>query len=452
MKKFLILPLGVLGVFLLSACDDGPECKYNDDCKVAAGEICQKGKCVVSGFYISDTADTSTDGGTDDNGQPVNTDTVSETVPTQGGTTEDTFESDTASLLDSSGTGCNANSQCDDDNPCTADFCDVSVSPSKCSARSKPNGTVCGEDDPCLGRATCESGECVAQSPPCPAEIVEEECVRYETVCDAGAVPMCAYLKTPINEGGACVNGDPCKQGVCTAGECIGTSNPCDGVTNACTSVACISSGASVDDFTCEYSLAPDGQYCVLNATESACYTTPSSPTYILGYCVGNGVTSDCIVSLERKCYDPENPNICTSSICEPGDGTCEELTPIDVSVHASCGDTVVLEAADFLTRDYYQYNGGSCSLYDARGKEVAVTVDVATATTVTVEVVDSGGQDILLNHLSDMCNPNSCQSNDFDTLTVPDMTSTDAILVEAGIGMPPESIELTVTCADIAK
>lgn len=145
-------------------------------------------------------------------------------------------------------------------------------------------------------------------------------------------------------------------------------------------------------------------------------------------------------------CFDSSLPNICTAQVCVQDSGSCIDVPEADVSIQANCGDTVTIEADDFITRDYYLYPL-PCLPIDVRGQEVALTLTITAATNVTIDVTDDGGQDISLHHLTDMCDPSTCQSNAYDTLSVTNMAPTDAILVEAGIGNPPESIELTVTC-----
>ena len=90
---------------------------------------------------------------------------------------------------------------------------------------------------------------------------------------------------------------------------------------------------------------------------------------------------------------------------------------------------------------------GGECIPMDVRGQELALTVALNEATDVTVAVVDDGGQDFKLHHLTDMCDPSTCQSNAHDTLTVTGMRPADAILIEPGIGYPPETSRISITC-----
>lgn len=443
----------VLVLTLVSCKKDKPECSYDGDCNVALGEFCRSNKCRTHNENETDSeTETSTDKDTQSNFTPDTSSNSDIATPTDSDITtptDSTVETDSTVSTDSNSTPqCVSNSQCDDGNPCTADYCNTALSPSQCDVKLKMDGLPCGENDPCMGKGTCQNGECEVANPPCTPPAIDDECVQYEVSCDPERLPMCTYTKVPANENEICFNDNPCAQGVCSGGECVDEKKPCEGITNSCTAIACEVTGTGIDDYRCDYSLAPNGQTCMLYASDSPCYSSDATPDYVLGYCMGNGTTADCIVAEDRRCFDNQIPNICEAFVCVAEDASCVPVPPQDVSIHVSCDETLVLTPEDFLTRDYYEYSGGTCAIVDARGKELAIQVDIDEATDVSFEVVDSGDDTVSLLHLSDMCDPHSCLSNAVNKLSVSSMEPTDAILVEAAKGYPASQIQLRVTCS----
>ena len=94
---------------------------------------------------------------------------------------------------------------CDDSNPCTSDHCDPTV-PGGCVHTDLVNGAICGDANMCHGQQTCESGSCIAATPP---------------HCDDGN--LCNGTEGCVPETGQCVpNPGPL---LCTPGN--GGSNTC---------------------------------------------------------------------------------------------------------------------------------------------------------------------------------------------------------------------------------
>ena len=432
-------------LFFLNGCKDDPECRRNTDCDVVAGEICQKGKCRENTIISTDSGrDTGTASVADSetaNGPDTQTHTQLDTTVDSATTVPDTDDDDPV---------CVSNADCINDNPCMSGFCNTQLTPAQCEYNPEADGVRCGDQsDPCAANATCMAGECVG-SAVCESSTPPGGCISYEGVCtvtDAGA-PSCSYTEVPVADNTACYLGSPCQQGVCLSGECVDTVNPCDAayLHNPCTAASCQPAGNGIGDFDCQISTADDGQFCQLRGAESACYVTPEYSNGVPGYCMFNGETSDCIINEERPCYDVNAASICAAQECVFEDGSCVAIPEADVSIPVSCGETVTLTPSDFVTRDYYSY-GGACGPMDVRGKEVALTLDISAPANVTVTAVDEGGQDFKLYVLSDMCDPNSCLKNARDTLSLLNMAPTDVIIVEAGIGNPPESSQIRIIC-----
>ena len=331
-KKSALAVAMMLSVTSCSSCDDPPECTRSSDCNTFAGEICRSGKCVPDPF-ANTSGSTPIDSGTG------RTPYIGTSQGDTGSTTADDSDSgsDTGVQDTSVNTGCISNSGCDDQNSCTSDLCDKSVSPYQCVHTPKADGLTCGADDPCLGHATCQQGICTAAASPCADWISDDGCMKYVGSCDAGNVPVCSYTEIPVNDNSPCLQGTACLQGVCADGACVNVGSPCESFSNMCTATACEPVGDNVGDFECSFSTAPDGQTCVLLASDSQCNTSASSDAFIKGFCVNNGVYSDCVPGDERKCYDASSPNICSATMCVPEDGTCIDVPPLDVSIHVTC-------------------------------------------------------------------------------------------------------------------
>ena len=422
-------------------CKDDPECRRNTDCNVAAGEICQKGKCKLNSMVVPDSGS--------DTGSATVADTTSASMSDMDIDSQLATDSDTA-IQDSSSAAitCVSNSDCNSSNPCVSAFCNTALAPARCDYTPKTDGAKCGEEgDPCMPNATCLAGECVGAMP-CASSTPPGSCITYEGVCTGDTAANCSFTEVPLPDNTVCFMDSPCQQGVCAGGECVDMGNPCyqTAAINACTSASCQSTGNDIGEYTCQLTAASDGQVCQLDAALSPCYKISGYETGVPGYCMENGEASECIAHTVRACFDPDNASICAAQMCMLEDGSCVDIPQSDVSRAVQCGETVTLSASEFSTREYYWY-GGNCQPMDVRGKELALTVAITEATNITFTVVDDGGQLIKLLHLNDMCDPNSCQSNASTTLSVEGMLPTDAIIIEPGIGNPPESIQISITC-----
>ncbi|MBN2342398.1 MAG: hypothetical protein JXR45_12970 [Deltaproteobacteria bacterium] len=415
-----------LCLLLLTSCDDDAECSSNNDC--AEDEICQNKTCVQRFTNDSETEpSTSTDGDADSD-------------------SDSDVDSGTDTDSNVNGVICTSNDQCDDGNPCTSDFCNTSVAPYVCDVSNRTDGTSCDDGDPCTGTNVCENGTCTSPNPPCTESAQTSGCQAYEVSCNPADFPnLCVYETVNVPDGTPCIKGSPCLEGICSAGECVDANNPCINDDNPCTATTCTPLEQQIGEFDCTVNIAPDLNECLVSSQSESCFAT-SVLDYALGYCFATDDESQCIIGEDRICYDATLPNICTAQVCVPSDGSCEDVPEADVSIHVDCGSTVVLEPADFITRDYYYY-AEPCRAIDGRGKELALTINITEPTDVTVELIDNGGKLVSLHHLTDMCDITTCQNNEIGDLSITAMAPTDAIIVESGPGNPPESIELTITC-----
>lgn len=420
----------LMGPLLLS-CDDDSKCHGNSDC--GGNRICIHGDCVTNPRSTDDSA-TASDSTSDS------------TVPS---TDTDDFQTDTIRDTDTvpySDTPCLSNLDCDDGNPCTRDSCNLNAEPYRCRAVPIADGTTCNDGDACRGQGVCQNGMCTGAEPLCVTTTLPGECVTYVATCTPDAADVCAYTATPVENGTPCTMGDACSRGACLDGECMDAQNPCNVDDSPCEISTCVASGTRPDDFECQRITVPDGEACRILKVDDPCATSSGTPDYVDGYCFAQGNAATCFAGENRICFDAALPNICTAQVCVQEDGSCADVPVADVSVLVNCGDTVALTAADFITREYWQYPS-PCAPIDVRGKEVALTVGLTAATAVTVTVTDDGGQSVSLHHLTDMCDPTTCQDNAIGTLTIPAMQPADAIVVEAGIGEPPTTIQLSISC-----
>jgi len=252
---------------------------------------------------------------------------------------------------------------CDDQNPCTDDACDIAG-----GCIQEFNQEKCDDGNPCTVADQCAEGVCAGVAVNCECQ-ADENCLALEDgdvcngvlycnketlpysceidlstvvecpspdgvsapclveVCDAQS-GACSFA--PANDGGACDDGDPCTvMDTCQAGECVaGVPVNCnDG--NPCTDDTCVEGEG------CEYTFnsAPceDGDSCTLNDQCS------------MGQCAGGP---------EASC-DDANP--CTDDSCVPGQGCsfvfneaqCDDANVCTTGDHCELGKCVASGMAD---------------------------------------------------------------------------------------------------------
>ncbi len=180
---------------------------------------------------------------------------------------------------------------CNDDRPCTDDSCN----PQSGCAFVGDNTNTCNDGNFCTTQDSCDNGDCVGDdrlcndNNPCTADS-----------CDP-TTRACVFA--PIDEGGACSDGNACTESdICTSGVCAGVERTCgEGV---CT-------GTCDPDMGCDYSMSEgstcdDGDLCTLG---EACSQ---------GACSG-GEAPDC-----------DDGNECTQDSCDPVMGCQSDGGPMD--------------------------------------------------------------------------------------------------------------------------
>ena len=187
---------------------------------------------------------------------------------------------------------------CNDDNPCTDDYCDEVG-----GCFYEDNGADCDDGDPCTVADQCDAGGCVGVGVSCDCEC-SDDCGALEDgdlcngtlYCDTGTLP---YQCRVDNE--TIVN--------CPAPEGVGAvclSAVCDGATGDC------SFAPANDGFLCA-----DGDSCTVGDTCAA------------GICEG-GAAANC-----------NDGNLCTDDFCDPDSGCAYENNA------ANCTDSDVCTTAD---------------------------------------------------------------------------------------------------------
>jgi len=328
------LPGGCTHTPHAAPCDDGNACTNGDAC---AGGVC-KGPSAVSC----------------DDGNPCTTDSCSPTlgcvqVPISGGACDDgsgCTTGDTCAQGVCAGTAgaceCEKDADCvakDDGNLCNGTLkCDETASPSKC-VLDPASVVAC---DPLLDSA-CEKGVCDPKSGTCSPQ--------------------------PVNEGGACNDGNPCSTSdICKGGDCLGTSVPqsacddnnvctvdlCDGLANPTSGCihqpvldgkACDDGNACTGPDACSGGLCAsgpgkncdDGLVCTTDSCDGA--TGACKHTYNGAACDdGNVCTTGDACAPDGSCVGKsascDDGNACTSDACAPGAGCTSTKLPDG----ASCG------------------------------------------------------------------------------------------------------------------
>jgi hypothetical protein len=220
---------------------------------------------------------------------------------------------------------CLDDSECNDGNPCTDDFCDET---GHCSAVD--NTVACDDGDPCTDQDTCGAGACAGQTiPGCFVCEVPGDCDDGLECTDDDCVSgFCAFV--PKLEGEPCTDdGNPCTDNACDgAGACVATNNTlaCDDG-DPCTADDACAAGVCAGTFIpgcvpCETPAdCDDGVDC----TDEAC---------VADVCVITPTTE------ATPCTD--DGNVCTDNVCD-GLGSCVALNndaPCDDGLFCNGQDT----------------------------------------------------------------------------------------------------------------
>jgi len=227
---------------------------------------------------------------------------------------------------------CRTNPECDDGKVCTEDECFVGLCVHRDQAALCDDGDVCTVNDACL------HGACVGQEDP--------DCCRTNAECDDGdvcTVDECREGECLHRDGTAlCDDGDPCTfADICTDGMCVGqpssfccqTNAECeDG--NPCTADGCSAGQCWHRDVP---ALCDDGDPCTI-------YDFCAE-----GECAGQPVEGCCGSNAECDDHDDRTTDRCVNHVCEHE--TAEVASSTDPAATADDGAGVVDASDDPATR-----------------------------------------------------------------------------------------------------
>ncbi|MSP91509.1 MAG: hypothetical protein EXR79_06870 [Myxococcales bacterium] len=293
-------------LFNAAACDDGDGCSVNDQC--------QEGKCAAGPLKTCADLDTCTADACD---------------AKSGGCT--------FAKIAGCGGFCSADTDCNDQNPCTVNACIQA----KCAF--PPNGEPCSDGDACSVGDQCSSGAC---KPGVPANCDDgNPCTDDPCAKATGACAHAANSAT-CSDNNACTLGDTCAANQCVAG----VAKACDD-SNPCTTDAC----------------DPVSGSCAATNHTGAC--SDGNPCTVGDGCGGGVCNSGAVLPC-----DDQNP--CTNDACDVGDGVCKgkpnaatcsdgnACTQGDVCAAGACKPGVTLDCNDGnpCTTDACSVATGACS------------------------------------------------------------------------------------------
>ena len=298
---------------------------------------------------------------------------------------------------------CNINQECDDGDPCTTDFCDVTINTCKHSAIAGccKQDADCATIDPCKVGG-CNDNQCMFASdggkPGCCSATTNPNC-DDKNICSIdscskqmpGGWLQCAHVTDPLNPccctaSSDCYDGDGCTQDFCIncqcaylpVKECCASAAECDDK-NGCTVDSCPTFqgvGSCVHTplplnplpGACTPALCDDGNPCTADGCSCTGYcdnvpiagcTLPCDVTNcsVIGNCVMQtcDATGQCIhgnACQDFPCVSPfdcDDGNSCTADICTANGCvfkvlTCDDANPctLDACLGGTCGHVFV--------------------------------------------------------------------------------------------------------------
>jgi hypothetical protein len=445
-----------------SSCTDGNLCTQTDTCQ---GGSCTGGNpktCSASNqCHLPGVCDP--DSGTCSN--PTKTDGA----PCSDGnacTTTDTC--DAGSCMGAFPVVCTPLDQCHDAGTCN-------TTTGQCSNPSKPNGTVCTDDNGCTQTDTCQSGNCQGANPVICT--VQDQCHLLGT-CDPDSGMCSNPIKpndSPCNDGDACSQIDLCESGlclgttpvVCSAADQCHVAGTCDPDTGECSDppapddIPCNDLNACTFDETCQAGTCTDGTPVVCNdnnpCTTDNCNPTSTGGCFVVpnnaascsdgnactagdhcagGTCVPGSQTTNCDdskvctgdqcninngcfhIDLQTECTDGNactDGDVCGNGICNPGSPLmCNDDNPCtDDSCDTSLGCKYLPDDTNTCT------DGSNCTDPDhcSGGSCLGTPIDCDDENQCTLDSCDDQGGDFLCKHVNCDTVPNSpcptvCRTN----------------------------------------
>jgi len=319
---------------------------------------------------------------------------------------------------------------CNDENSCTADSCDVATG----CVNDGPaeNGNACDDGDACTQTDACLDGDCLGSDP---VVCTALDSCHLVGVCDS----QTGVCSDPLaDDGSACDDADGCTQtDSCQSGVCVGAdpvvctaldachdAGVCNSETGVCTDPA-VEDGTACDDLdactqtdTCQTGTCTGGDAVVCSASDTC---------HVAGVCdPQTGSCTDPIETDGTACDDSDactqtdsclsgvctgsNPVVCTAldvchqaGVCDSETGVCTDPPVTDGS---ACDDQSVCTATDTC-------QAGVCVGGDPVADGTACDAESACTTTATCQVgVCVGGGDPLADGTA--CNDgDACTTSD---------------------------------------
>jgi len=324
--------------------NEGESCSDGDLCTL--GDVCSGGKCVGVPRVCTDGNPCTDDSCDKKTGQclfPPNTNACDDGNPCT--------EGDVCSNSVCQGTPKN----CDDQNVCTDDSCDPLTGLCVHSENSGP----CDDGDPCTANDTCTNFGCAGTPVVC-----DDQNPCTDDFCDRVS-GGCVFVpnQSPCDDGNACTLND-----VCTAGECRGTQKNCDDVNSCTADSCDPSTGACIHVPANDGNKCSDGNLCTLNdiCQQGKCVGTPKTCTDG-NPCTDDSCdkkTGQCVFTPNTKPCNDGDPctegDVCSNNVCKGTPKNCDDQ---NVCTDDSCDPTTgqCLHAANHLPCD----DGNRCTLND---------------------------------------------------------------------------------------
>ena len=139
---------------------------------------------------------------------------------------------------------------CDDNNPCTDDYCDPQL-----GCQHAPNNADCDDNNACTTLDVCNNGTCGGT----PVNCNDFNPCTTDTCVPASGCTFTANTN-PCSDGNACTAGDTCSNGVCNPGTAVVCND-----NNVCTTDSCNPASGCV--FAANTNACDDGNPCTVGDT-----------------------------------------------------------------------------------------------------------------------------------------------------------------------------------------
>jgi hypothetical protein len=261
-----------------STCSDGNACTEADSC--------QSGTCTGASPVTCPTPDQCHDPGTCNpaNGQCSNPSKPNGSTCSDGNACTQADACQSGTCTGANPVTCPTPDQCHDPGTCNP-------SNGQCSNPSKPNGSVCSDNNACTVGDSCQGGGCAAGAP--------RDCgdgnVCTDDACNASSGCTHANNTVACSDGNACTGSDVCSGGSCVSGSPVSCND-----SNVCTDDSCVAATGCV--YTPNTGTCSDGDVC--NGSES-CSAGTCLPGPVTPVDDGNPCTVDSCTIAEGITHTP---------------------------------------------------------------------------------------------------------------------------------------------------